>query len=147
MSALPIMLKQNSASVGLFTLLRERELGIPKPNSWYALAVASFAQEVGRGARKASLTQCLGVCQTVRGSPKATSTNPVGESWLAKMLVLASGNNLVDAPMGNPQPSLTPLPCLLWVGGEREEGSETVRHAAQAEYTVQPPGKLGIRVY
>jgi hypothetical protein len=80
MSALPIMLKQNSASVGLFTLLRERELGIPKPNSWYALAVASFAQEVGRGARKASLTQCLGVCQTVRGSPKATSTNPVGES-------------------------------------------------------------------
>lgn len=28
MSALPIILKQNSVSVGLFTLLRERELGL-----------------------------------------------------------------------------------------------------------------------
>lgn len=33
MSALPIILKQNSVSVGLFTLLRERELGLTsKPN-------------------------------------------------------------------------------------------------------------------
>jgi hypothetical protein len=53
------------------------------------------------------------------------------------MLVLASGNNLVDAPMGNPQPSLTPP-----VGGGREEGPETVRHAAQAEHSVHPQGNL-----
>ena len=30
MSALPIILKQNSVSVGLFTLLRERELGLDR---------------------------------------------------------------------------------------------------------------------
>jgi hypothetical protein len=30
MSALPIILKQNSVSVGLFTLLRERELGLER---------------------------------------------------------------------------------------------------------------------
>ena len=46
MSALPIILKQNSVSVGLFTLLRERELGLRHSLAQWSVP---FAEALSRG--------------------------------------------------------------------------------------------------
>jgi hypothetical protein len=69
MSALPIILKQNSVSVGLFTLLRERELGKPRLAQWsVGIAEAPLSLTGGwSGARNYRLDSVHGECVKLFG--------------------------------------------------------------------------------
>ena len=66
-------------------------------------------------------------CQIVRGSPKDSGTKLVGKLTRNPIYGEVKIQSIVyiNKRMGNPQPSFL-----------REEGSTTVRHTTQVEYTV-----------
>jgi hypothetical protein len=124
MSALPIILKQHSVSVGLFTRIRERELGQPRPNGREDSLRPPSSSGGLVGVQQPTAQPGAWECVKLREHPKGWSTKGAPRGGKTGALTPSRGelpapgrvndpgygNNDQYVPMGYPQPSLTPAP-------------------------------------